>query len=94
MTNDINQLKQEITEFEDKQQNNEQSYTQKHPNLAIVYNIFADLLGGVITAFILNKIYVYFFGKNNLVFTMLLIICIIAGLYNTIRYFWKKNNNI
>lgn len=91
MNSNIEQLQEEIKTFEEKQNiTQKQNYSQKHPNIAMVYNIFADLLGGIITAFILNKIYCYFFSKNNLVFALLLIICSIAGLYNTIRYFWKK----
>ena len=91
MNSNIEQLQEEIKNFEEKQNITQKpSYSQKHPNIAMVYNIFADLLGGVITAFILNRIYCYFFPKNNLVFALLLILCSIAGLYNTMRYFWKK----
>ena len=33
----------------------------------------------------------HFFEKNNLVFAILLLCCVIAGLYNTIRVLMKKD---
>lgn len=94
MSKKIEQLELKIKNFEEQQiEKKHKTYLQKHQNINIVYNVFADLLGGIITAFILNNIYKHFFEKNDLVFALLLIICSIAGLYNTMRYFFKKNNN-
>ena len=87
---DIENLQTEITEFKNRQNKKNIKTSSKNKNFALVYNVFADLLAGVITAFILNKIYVYFFGKNTVVFALLLMFCIMAGLYNTIKFFIKK----
>ena len=91
---ELEQLSQKIETFSTQQKKEQERIglkTPKNPHLAFVYNIFADLLGGVITAFILNKIYCHFFEKNNLVFAILLLCCVIAGLYNTIRVLMKKD---
>ena len=78
----INNLVDEIKSYIEKE-NKKQAKTllknPKNPSIAIAYNIFADILGGVITAFILNSIYCKFFQKNNLVFALLLIFCIMLG---------------
>ena len=87
---DIENLQTEITEFKNRQNKKNIKTSSQNKNFALVYNVFADLLAGVITAFILNKIYVYFFGKNTIVFALLLMFCIMAGLYNTIKFFIKK----
>lgn len=90
---ELDDLSKKIENFskQQKEENNKIGLkSPKNPHLAFVYNIFADLLGGVITAFILNKIYCHFFEKNNLVFAILLLCCVIAGLYNTIRILMKK----
>ena len=87
---DIADLQVEIKQFKNRQNKKNIKPSSKNKNFALVYNVFADLLAGVITAFILNKIYVYFFGKNTVVFALLLTFCIMAGLYNTIRFFIKK----
>ena len=89
--NNIENLKQQIEKFKQKQKNSNTIATNvKNKNLAIVYNVVADLIGGIITAFILNKIYSYFFCKNTFIFALLLLICSIAGLYNTMRLYIKK----
>lgn len=87
---DIADLQAEIKQFQNRQNKKNVKVFSQNKNFALVYNVFADLLSGVITAFILNKIYVYFFGKNTLIFALLLICCIMAGLYNTIKFFIKK----
>ena len=91
---EIDDLRKKITDFQQKynQSHRKSAFSQKHQNLALVLNVFADLLAGIITAFILNRIYTYFFGKNTLVFALLLIFCTSAGLYNTIKYFYKTNS--
>ena len=85
----VESIEKRIEEFENKNSLNK-VITKKSSNLSIVYNIVADLSAGIITAFILNKIYTNFFGKNNLVFAVLLLFCSIAGLYNTMKFFLKK----
>lgn len=93
--NELNELSKKIDSFSKTQMKEQKEIglkSPKNPYLSLVYNIFADLLGGVITAFILNKIYSHFFGKNNLVFALLLLCCVIAGLYNTIRILMKQKH--
>ena len=101
LKNNISNLADEIKTYiekENKQQAKTLLKNPKNPSIAIAYNIFADILGGVITAFILNSIYCKFFAKNNLVFALLLIFCIMAGLYGAIKSVMKigktndKNN--
>ena len=87
---DIADLQTEIKQFQNRQNKKNIKPSSKNKNFALVYNVFADLLAGVITAFILNKIYVYFFGKNTVVLALLLMFCVMAGLYNTIKFFIKK----
>ena len=60
---DIENLQTEITEFKNRQNKKNIKTSSQNKNFALVYNVFADLLAGVITAFILNKIYVYFYFK-------------------------------
>ena len=89
----ITNLSKEIKEYiktENKKKEQTLLKNPKNPSIAIAYNIFADILGGVITAFILNNIYCKFFPKNNLVFALLLIFCIMAGLYSAIRVLMKQ----
>ena len=89
---ELDNLTRKIKSFEDKKIKEQTILKEpKNKNIALIYNIFADLLGGVLTAFILYKfVYCNFFGKNNLVFVILLICCSMAGLYNTIRLMIKK----
>ncbi len=92
--NKIEQLEQELQKLKQQNSNPHTKAILKEPknrNIAIIFNIFCDILGGVITAFILNKLYQQFFGKNILVFALLLVFCIAGGFYNSIRIFLKKN---
>ncbi len=87
----IKSLQEQIETF--KQKNKKSNITKttiEKKNLMIVYNVVADLAGGIITAFILNKIYSYFFVKNVAIFALLLIFCSIAGLYNAMRLYIRK----
>ena len=92
--NEIDNLQKKIIDFQKKynQTNEKSTFSKKHQNLSLVLNVFADLSAGVITAFILNRIYIYFFGKNTSVLALLLIFCTSAGLYNTVKYFYKTNS--
>jgi len=90
MTETISTLENKIKTFEEQQKQAKKHNTSKSKtNISIIYNIIAELAGGVITAFILNKIYVNFFGKNKLVFALLLLLCSMAGLYNVIKILLK-----
>ena len=90
LKDNIGHLENEITDFQ-KKIANDKNITNKNvnPKTFIIGNIMAELGGGIITAFILNGIYAHFFGKNVLVFTLLLIFCSIAGLYNIVKYSYK-----
>ena len=85
----IRELENEILSFKEKNgKNKDKKYTNNtQKNASIVYSITAELFGGVITAFILNKLYTCFFGKSVLVFALLLFFCSIAGLYNLIKIY-------
>ena len=93
---EIDGLTKQIDQFEQKyiSNNNAKSKTKPQSHMSYIYNAFAELLGGILTAFVLNKIYVSFFGKNTLVLALLLIMCSLAGLYNFIRYFLLQQNSI
>ena len=83
----VNALSQRLENFNQKYYKyNLKLYDRQMSNVAIIYNVFADLLAGVITAFILNKLYTYFFGKNTVILAGLLFICTMAGLYNVFRF--------
>ena len=87
----LKELESEILSFKEQEINKtNRQENNKQKNISIVYNITAELFGGVITAFILNKIYTHFFEKNTLVFAILLFLCSVAGLYNVIKIFLKK----
>ena len=87
---DVQQLEKAIIDFQQKIGDNKNIENKNiNPKTFIIGNIIAELGGGIITAFILNGIYVHFFGKNVLVFTLLLIFCSIAGLYNIVKYSYK-----
>ena len=93
LNDNLNNLKQKIENFKDEQKNKDkQTSVNRQSNFAIIYRVFADLLAGVIVAFILNNIYIYFFEKNTIVFILLLTFCITGGLYNTIKFFYIKTN--
>ena len=82
---EIKDLQDEIKKFKEEIEPKKAVSKPKKSGMTFVFNIFADILGGVITAFILNHIYSHFFGKNALVFAILLLLCTTAGLYNAIR---------
>lgn len=83
----VNALSQRLENFNQKYYKyNLKLHDRQMSNVAIIYNVFADLLAGVITAFILNKLYTYFFGKNTVILAGLLLICTMAGLYNVFRF--------
>ena len=90
LKDNVEQLENEIIDFQQKI-TDDTSIENKNvnPKTFIIGNIIAELVGGIITAFILNGIYAHFFGKNVLVLTLLLIICSIAGLYNMVKYSYK-----
>ena len=94
MTNILG-LEERIKKLEEMQKetttiNKNRSQNGQVKYITIVCNIVAELFGGVIAAFILNNIYIHFFGKNTLVFALLLIFCSIAGLYNVIKIFLRN----
>ena len=90
LTSNAEQLKHEIIDFQKKIANDTSIVTKNvNPKTFIIGNVIAELVGGIITAFILNGIYNHFFGKNVVVLTLLLIICAIAGLYNMVKYSYK-----
>lgn len=97
MTNEnddkIEELQDEIKKFKEEIEPKKAVGKKKNNGVTFVFNIFADILGGVITAFILNHIYSHFFGKNALVFAVLLLLCTTAGLYNAIRLNSKMQLN-
>lgn len=92
--NEIEKLQQELQKFKQNSDNKGKSVLKapKNKNIATVYSIFCDILGGIITAFILNQLYEKLFGKNKLVFALLLIFCIAGAFYNSVRIFLKNNN--
>lgn len=88
----IDKLQDEFNDFVKKQQKDTYIKTPKNKNLALVYTFFCDILGGVLTAFILNNIYKYFFGQNRLVFVVLIIFCIIGSFYGYFKTLMRKDN--
>ncbi len=86
----VDSVENKIKNFKEKQNKKKQILNNNDSNISYMYNICADLFAGVLTAFILNKIYTFFFQKNIAVFFLLLLLCTIAGLYNAIRMN-KKN---
>ena len=87
---DNQQLKDEILEFKQKitsKQQPHKPHIAKNKNMTFIYGFFADILAGVITAFVLYNIYQHFFSKNVAVLTILLIGCIAGGFYGTIKTF-------
>ena len=84
-------LNERISNFQSKY-NQEEGLRKLHKNsnFFLCYNIFIDLLAGVITAFILNKVYTYFFAKNAVVLALLLVFCLIASMYNMKKFFVRK----
>ena len=86
----IDDLSENIEKFKQKHGNFGALKEPKNKYFSIVYNVFADLLGATITAFILYKIFCHFFDKNVLVLAILLLCCLIAGLYNSLRLLYKK----
>ena len=56
-------LQNEILNFKQKIKKTQYIKTKpiKNKNIVFIYGIFADILAGVITAFILNNIYKHFF---------------------------------
>ena len=89
----IDDLSENIEKFKQKNENFGELIAKpenKEKYFSIVYNVFADLLGATITAFILYKIFCHFFDKNVLVLAILLLCCLIAGLYNSLRLLYKK----
>ena len=86
----IDDLSKNIEKFKQKNEDFGKLKEPKNKYFSIVYNVFADLLGATITAFILYKIFCHFFDKNVLVLAILLLCCMIAGLYNSLRLLYKK----
>lgn len=86
----IDDLSENIEKFKQKNENFGALKEPKNKYFSIVYNVFADLLGATITALILYKIFCHFFDKNVLVLAILLLCCLIAGLYNSLRLLYKK----
>ena len=95
LKNNAEKLENEINDFQ-KKIVNDKNATNKNVNTKtfIIGNIIAELGGSIITAFILNGIYTHFFGKNVLVFVLLLIFCSVAGLYNMVKYSYKISKRI
>ena len=88
----INKLQDELNNFVEKQQKDIGIKVPKNKNLALVYAFFCDILGGVLTAFILNGIYKYFFGKNTAVFIFLIIFCILGSFYGYFKTLMRKDD--
>ena len=86
----IDDLSKNIEKFKQKNDDFGKLKESKNKYFSIIYNVFADLLGATITAFILYKIFCHFFDKNVLVLAILLLCCMIAGLYNSLRLLYKK----
>ena len=86
----IDDLSENIKKVKQKHDNFGPLKEPKNKYFSIVYNMFADLRGATITAFILYKIFCHFFDKNVLVLAILLLCCLIAGLYNSLRLLYKK----
>ena len=85
----IEDLENDIERFQEQQNINNKVVRKTNNSFSFIYTIFCDILGGVIVSFILYKMYKHFFGKNVIVFSILLFGCIIGGLYNSIKLFIK-----
>ena len=87
----LTNLDEQILNFQNEYRQEKQPRNlHKNSNFFLCYNVFVDLLAGVITAFILNKVYTYFFAKNSIVLALLLVLCLIASMYNMKRFFVRK----
>lgn len=86
----LDYLQEKINKIKENQLQKNQQNNNSFSNIKLMYSISVDLFSGIITAFILNKIYTFFFQKNTAVFFLLLITCSIAGLYNTIKFIKRE----
>lgn len=87
----LTNLDKQILDFQSKYNKDERSRKlYKNSNFFLCYNVFIDLLAGVVTAFILNRVYTYFFAKNAVVLALLLVFCLTASMYNMKKFFVKK----
>ena len=83
---DIQRLQNQLSNFaKQKEVKKTSNIANNISSVAAIYNVFADLLSGIITAMVVYYIYVYFFGKNITVLTLLLLVFSLTGLYLFIK---------